>query len=261
MGVAEWNNHIYVAVSGSNQLRVFGSLLFNRREDLIVKEMKEPWDLAAGLTHLYIADSVGHCVWRLEVKGEQDSDAKEKIKVDKWDFEGQPFSLSVTEAGQLLVVDWHTDVLTIYSGEGEKLEVIKLKDKGLPRTRHVMQTSPETFLVAHERQVSLVDRKWNTLKQYGGPAAPLQLQFPLHLAEVSAAGHKFVADGERVLVLSSRFELQRTLVLCPSKSEDPWRDGWRRLCYSRSSGRLFVSWGWAYVWVYSVASGTRTSIN
>ena len=259
-GVAEWNNNIYVAVRDSNKLRVFGSLLFNRRNNLVVKEMKFPWDLAADLTHLYIADSVGHCVWILEVKGEEDSDDKEKIKVDKWVFEGRPLSLSVTEAGQLLVVGWLNDVLTICSGEGEKLEVIKLKDKGLPHTRHVIQTSPETFLVAHRDLVSLVDRKWNTLKQYGDQAAPLQLSFPDHLAEVSAAGHKFVLDKERVLVFSPRFELQRTLVLRLSLPEDPWIS-WRRprLCYS--SGRLIVSWGAEYVWVYSVVSATPTSIN
>ena len=252
-GVAELNNHIYVAVRGSNQLRVFGSLLFDRRKNLVVEEMKDPWDLAADLTHLYIADGDGRCVWRLEVKGEEDSDDKEKIKVDKWLFEGWPYSLSVTETGQLLVVGWNTGKLTIYSGQGEKLEVVQLKNKGLSDTRHVMQTSPETFLVADEDRVSLVDRKWKVLKQYGGPAAPLQLSDPLHLAEVSAAGHKFVLDQERVLVFSPRFELQRTLLLRPSLSEDPWRDGWHRLCYSRSSGQLFVSWGGAYVWVYSVA--------
>ena len=256
-GVAELNNNIYVAVRGSNQLRVFGSLSFNRREDLVVKEMKDPYDLAADLNHLYIADS-GQCVWRLEVKGEQDSDNKEKIKVDKWVFEGCPRSLSVTEAGQLLVVDWGRGELIICNSEGEKLEVIKLKDKGLPGTHHVMQTSPETFLVAHDDLVSLVDRKWNVLKQYGGPAAPLQLSGAKHLAEVSAAGHKFVLDWKRVLVLSPRLELQRTLVLRPS---EPGLGLRRRLCCSKSSGRLFISWGGEYVWVYSVTSGTLTSIN
>ena len=250
-GIAELNNHIYVAVSGSNQLRVFGSLLFNRRKNLVVKEMKDPWDLAADLTHLYITDFNGRCVWKLKVKGEEDSDDKEKIKVDKWVFEGRPCSLSVTETGQLLVVGGGE--LTIYSGQGEKLEVVQLKDKGLSDTQHVMQTSPETFLVAHEDRVSLVDRKWKVLKQYAGPAASLQLSYPQHLAEVGAAGHKFVADLERVSVLSPRFELQRTLLLRPSPSEDPWR-GWRhRLCYSRSSGQLIVSWGGEHVWVYSVA--------
>ena len=252
-GVAELNNHIYVAVLGSNQLRVFGSLLLNRRKNLVVEEMKNPSDLAADLTHLYIADLDGQCVLRLEVKGEEVSDDKEKIKVDKWVFEGRPWSLSVTEAGQILVVDWY-DELTICSGQGQKLEVVQLKDKGLPNTRHVIQTSPETFLVVHKQLVSLVDREWKVLKQYSGPAAPLQLSDPRHLAEVSAAGHKFVADGKRVLVFSPRFELQRTLVLYPSKSEDQWY-GWRwhRLCYSRSTERLFVCWGGKYVWVYSVA--------
>ena len=105
-GVAELNNHIYVAMYCSNQLKVFGRLLFNRRKHLVVKEMEDPCGLAADLTHLYIADGGGRCVWRLEVKDEEDSDDKEKIKVDKWFFEGCPHSLSVTETGQLLVVDW-----------------------------------------------------------------------------------------------------------------------------------------------------------
>ena len=260
-GVAELNNNIYVAVDGSNQLRVFGSILFNRRENLVVTEMESPWELTADLTYLYIADRAGQCVWRVEVKGEEDSDAKEKIKVDKFVFEGHPWSLSVTETGQVHVVDWGEDELTICSGQGERLEVIKLNDKGLSGTVHVMQTSPETFLVVHNDLVSLVNRKWKVLKQYGGSAAPVRLSAPRRLVEVSADGHKFVVDEERVLVFSPCLKLERTLVLCPSESEN-LRLGWLpRLYYSKSSGRLIVYWGGEYVWIYSVTSETLTSIN
>ena len=86
-------------------------------------------------------------MWRVEVKGEPDADDKEKIKVDKWVFEGHPWSLSITETGQVLVLDRNArqdlsgDKMTICSGQGETLEVIKLKDKGLSDTHHVMQSS------------------------------------------------------------------------------------------------------------------------
>ena len=150
-GVAELSNNIYVVVDGSNKLWVFGSLLFNRREVLVVREMEDPWDWAADLTRLYIADPFGHCVWRVEVKCEQESDGKDKIKVDKWVFEGVPWSLSVTDTSQVLLVDWSENELTICSGKGETLEVIKLKNKGLSGTRHVIQTSPETFLYQFRR--------------------------------------------------------------------------------------------------------------
>ena len=252
-GIAELNNNIYVALFGSNKLRVFGSILFNRRKNLVVKGMETPWDLAADLRHLYIADYCGQRVWRVQIKDEQDSDGKEKITVDKWVFDGHPYSLSVNVIGQVLVVDGDKNELTIYSGQGKRLEVIKLKDKGLLETNRVIQASLDTFLVVHNDLVSLVDRKWKFLKQYGGSAASVQLSTPHHLAEVSADGHKFVADMERVLALSPRLEFERTLVL-PPESVDLQLCWWRRLYYSRSCGRLFVSWGGDYVWVYSITS-------
>ena len=253
-GVAELKKNIYVVMNHSNKMNVFGRPpWYNRLDDIVVKEMKNPRDLAADLTtgHLYIADGVCRCMWRLEIKGEQDSDDKEKIKVEKWNIEGGiPLSLSITKTGQVLVVGGSGDVLTLIGGKGDKPEVINLNNKGLSDTRHVIQSSSETFLVAHEDRVSLVDRNWKVLKQYGGPVAPLGLSEPHHLVEVS--GHMFVVDKKRVLVLSNRLEAERTLVLRPSVSEDPLF-GWRkRLCYSRSSGRLLVSWDRKYVLVYSV---------
>ena len=97
----------------------------------------------------------------------------------------------------------------------------------------------------------MVDRKLKAIYQYGGEAAALQLNRPEHLAEVGRNGQKLVVDKERVLVLSPRLDNERTLILRPPTSED--QDlGWRRFCYSKSSGQLIVSWGGWYVYVYKV---------
>ena len=104
-----------------------------------------------------------------------------------------------------------------------------MADKDPSNTRHVTQSSPRTFLVAHEDFVSLFDQKWKLLKQCGG----LRLTEPHHLAEVSADGHKFVVDKKRILILSHRLEVERTLVLRPSKSENPVLDWGQRLFFFR----------------------------
>ena len=258
-GVVELNDNIYVVVANSNKVKVFGrSPSYNSLDDIVVKEMKNPWDLAAELItgHLYIADWDSLCVWRLDVKGEQDSDDKEK-SIDKLNMEVsgpvtsffKPLSPSTTETGQVLDVDCHNSGMTIWSGQGGKPEVINLINEDLSDTRHVIHASSETFLVVHGNRVRLVAVE----KRYGGPLDPIGLPNPRHLSEVSADGHKFVVDDERVLVLSPRLNSERTLVLRPSESKNPGL-GWQqqRLCYSRSSGRLLASWGGKYVWVYTI---------
>ena len=259
MGIAELNDNIYVVVASCNKIKVFtGFPWYNRLENIVVKAMKDPLDLAVDLTtgHLYIADCAGHCVWRLEVKDKQDSNDNDNIQMDKLDIEArqQPFlffpsSLSVTEAGQVLILDRCMNELTIWSSQGNRSEVIKLMDNDPWNTpRHVIQSSLQTFLVAHEDLVSLFDQKWKLLKQYGG----LRLSEPQYLAEVSADGHMFLVDKERILILSPRLEVERTLVLRPSKSEDPVLGWGQRLFFSRSSGNLMVAWGGKYLWVYSI---------
>ena len=123
MDIAELNDNIFVVLASCNNIKVFESPpWYNRLDNIVVKQMKDPLDLAADLTtgHLYIADCAGHCVWRLEFKGKQDFDDNENIKVDKLDIEARqqpflffPLSLSVTETGQVLALDGYRIELTI----------------------------------------------------------------------------------------------------------------------------------------------------
>ena len=134
-----------------------------------------------------------------------------------------------------------------------RTEVIGLRGKDLTNAQHVIKTSMNTFIVVHGGFVSLVDRKCKILKQYGCPTAPLQLSNSEYVAEVSGDGLKFVVNRRRICVFSPCLEVEPSSVSCPPASEDSFRGWWRRLCYSRSSGRLFVSWGGKYGWIYSVA--------
>ena len=116
-------------MSRSNKMSVLGRPpWYDHLDDIAVKEMNEPCDLAADLTtgHLYIADWGGQCEWRLEVKGEQDYDDKENIKVDKLNIVGRrpwsslfkPLSPSVTETGQVLLAEGRVDHLLRSRGHG-----------------------------------------------------------------------------------------------------------------------------------------------
>ena len=256
-GVTELNDNLYVVLRGSNTVRVFGNPpLYNRLKYFVIAKMEDPSDLVSDLAacHLYIADRLGRCVWSVEVKSQHYSEDKE-VKVGIWAvIKGKPMSLSIARTGQftqVLVVDWQ-DELTICGSQGERSTVTNMKDSNLTVTRHVIQTSNKTFIVLHKDCVSLIDQNWNFLKKYGGPAAPLRLSIPERLTEIGDAGQTILVDEKRILVLSPCLEVERTLILRPPSSEDTGFGWGRRLCYSRSSGRLVVSWGDKDVWIYSV---------
>ena len=156
-GVAELNGSIYIVVEESDRIKVFGSPpSYNSLEDIVVDGMEYPQDVAADLTAgtLYIADYYGQCVWKVNVRGRRDSDDDEKVDRDKLSLiDGYPWSLSVTETGQVLVVDYFKDELTITSDQDDEKSsnIVKLKDYYLSGTSHLIRTSPEVYLVAHGR--------------------------------------------------------------------------------------------------------------
>ena len=134
-GVVELIDNIYVVVYRSNKVKVFGRPpWYDRLDDIVVKEMKYPRDLTADQTtdHLYIAEV-------------------DKLSID----EGDPrvsfirhWSLSVAEIVEILLVSYGN--LSIWSGQGDRSDVIILENKTLSNTQHVIQSSPETYLVVHE---------------------------------------------------------------------------------------------------------------
>ena len=177
-GVAELNDNVYVVVFDSNTVNVFErKSSYNRLEDIVIKEMKNPRDMAADFTrgHLFIADGEGQCVWRVEindkandercpwnkVNGHEDGGV-EMMKAVKWaDVKGVPRSVSVTATGDVLVLvnDSNCKELTVFDNEGKNVGTFSLKSTALRDPLHVIPTSIDKFLVCHGDCISLVDRK------------------------------------------------------------------------------------------------------
>ena len=194
-------------------------------------------------------------MWRLKRRTDAD-----RFTVVKWAVAaGWPLSLSVTETGDVLVVDYHGN-LTVYTDDGAPTAVLALMDADIKRPLHALKTSADTYIVCHGwadtsvNRVSEVDRHGRILGVYGGARGhgPDQLSCPVHLTRGIDDGSILVVDDRRVLLLDERRQLKRVLIRRPAEAEVsgwPWD---RRLCFSGEGRRLFVAWGGRYIHVYGV---------
>ena len=180
--------------------------------------MIDPIDMASDLIsgRFYVADFIGQCLWKVEKEDEifdgGTQDSVEYVLVAKLVvIHDRPISLSVTETGQVFVIDGLNNNLTICIGQDETPEVVTLKDHGLKNARHMMQISPDTYYAKNGDRVSLVDRNWKFVKHYGGLAVPVRLCNACHLTHVAANGPLFVIDADRVLVLCSNLTRKPSL--------------------------------------------------
>jgi len=72
MGVTQLHDVVYMVCAWSSTILRFNATTHRRLTDINVKDLREPWDIAACelTSHVYVADNL-ECVWRVS------SDAKD----------------------------------------------------------------------------------------------------------------------------------------------------------------------------------------
>ena len=261
-GVAELYEHVYAALSESNKVLDFASHppTYFRRSNIVIKAMKDPVDLAACSTmgHLYVADWAGQCVWLVKIDNHDCATSDGDTAAVHWaTIDGGPRSLSVTRSGQVLVLDDTVGILLIYTSQGERLDVISLKDKGLSGSNHALQTLTNNFLVCHGRwdatinRVCEIDENGRLLHEFGGRRGHGmgQVSRPFRLVEDDVGSHWFTVDDRKVIVFNKHLCYERVLIRAPPEL-DCHRN--RALCYNRGTRRLCVAWGWRYIDIYTI---------
>ena len=250
-GVTQLYDEIYVVCYKSPSILVYKAQEpFSRLNDVVVKEMKQPWDIAACWIArcLYVCDRKEKCVWRVKIcfGGE--------ILVDKFIERVDVVSVSVLTDGHVAVVADRKDIATygifVYSPDGEITTVIDLKGYGLQQPTHAVQTSTGSWLVTNGAYYDAalhciyeLTADGHILDKYGGQpgSGDGQLNRPWHLALSDDGKQILVADfdNHRVLMLDRQpMRLKRVLLETDGK---PFR-----LYFVRPTGvtkRLIVSDG------------------
>jgi len=252
-GVTTLNDKIFVIYHELPFIVVYMSQEpYVRLPNIAINGLKNPFDIAASSSCLYVSDVGSVAIWRVKAA---DS------KVDQWLSGVRAASVSVTSEEKLVllvVVDaqgsWeernatHHGEIHIYSPGCVKESVIKLSHD-ITAPWCVTVTSRKTFIVSygfpwHEmNRVCEVDMTGRMLKAFGSsPGEGVgQLNTPFDVS-LDDEERIIVADSfnNRVLLLNKQLLLLRCLVTWhpQSRSEDA---GWpARLHYDSHSGRLLV---------------------
>jgi len=266
-GVTTLNDKIFVAYHELPFIVVYVSHEpYTRLPNISVNGLKDPIDIAAGTTSLYMSDWGSMAIWRIKV-------GLANSKVDKWLSGVMTLSVSVTsekKVALLVMVNMkgserkcrfnYSGEIHVYSAGAVKETVIKLSpDITFPHC--VVMTTRKTFIVSygfdwHEmNRVFEVDMNGHMLKAFGSaPGEGVgELNTPFHVS-LDEEERVIVADSgnDRVLLLDSRLMLQRVLVT--------WHPQWfsddagsqSRLHYDRHSGKLLVGSGSGNLDVYQL---------
>ena len=265
MGITELHEHIYVVTFTSNRISVFGAQpLFARLPNIGLPTMKDPWAIAASppTNHLYVADWKLKCIWRVKINdtitipsSPSDDGKKSAHTFTKWNaLEGGPWWLTVDKTGCVLVVDVIKGNMTVYSREGEPLDVVSFYDVGLENPQHAIRTTADTYIVSHGWELSKfhgvceIDRNGSILNICVGRPGEFFIN-PDELARGADERKILVVDARGVQVLDRRLRFERVLLRPPPEAR-PSRPTGRRLCYLEKSGHLLVSWGERFIHAY-----------
>jgi len=267
LGVTTLNDKIFVVYRESPFIVVYMSQQpYTRLPNISINGLKDPLNIAAGSSCLYVIDGVSDAIWRVKAADN---------KVDQWLSGVQAVSVSVTSEEKLVllvVVDsqgsWEERNLThyceihVYSSGAVKETVIKLSRYIFTSPYCAVMTTRKTFIVCYGREwhemnrVCEVDMTGHMLKAFGSaPGEGVgQLNMPYHLS-LDDEERIIVADcdNHRVLLLNKQLMLQRVLVTWndpQSVSDDDRLPG--RLHYDRHSGRLLVGLGTGHVDIYQL---------
>jgi len=252
-GVTILNNKIYVVYPKLPLIVVYMSQQpYTRLPDISINGLKNPLDIAAGSSCLYLIDVDSVAIWRVKAA---DS------KVDQWLTGVDALSVSVTSEEKLVLLvgvdaqgseeernlTWYCEI-QMYSRGAVKETVIKLS-RDITTPWCVVMTTRKTFIVSygfpwHEmNRVCEVDMTGRMLKAFGSaPGEDVgQLKVPYRVS-LDDEERVIVADtfNHRVLLLNKQLMLQRVLVTWHPRpdSHDVGCPG--RLHYDSHSGRLLV---------------------
>jgi len=238
LGVTQLHDVVFVVCDESLTILRFNATTHQRLTDIVVKDLKRPFDIAAceQTSQVYVADEE-KCIWRVSADG---ADFKHLLPVSP-DDTFKPFKLSVTST-RLLVTSFSTKQLMQFDADGNELRRVHLPDYMDPL--HAVESPTGTFIVGHintqleqwQDQVSEVNTGGEVLRQFTGSRLS-SLDVPTHVA-VDSHGNIFVADSDnhRILLLDAHLTLRRVIIDEHQLNyEQPCN-----LCYREQSGQLLV---------------------
>jgi len=248
MGVTQLHDVVYIVREWPPEIMRFNARTHQRLTDIIVKELRDPYDIAAceQTSVVYVSDNA-ECVWRVSSNGE---DVKRWLL---WSLSDtfKPNKLSVTSS-RLLVTSLDANQLRQFDAVGDELRRVDLP--GDMVTRHAVESPSGTFIVSDgdtllkQYPISEVNTGGQVLRQFSGSRL-LPVGRAKHVA-VDSQGNIFVADSgnRRILLLNSELALRRVIIdELQLNYERP-----RRLCYTEQSGQLLVGFDGGDVAVFDV---------
>jgi len=233
VGVMHLHDVVYIICRHSSAVRRFSTITHQRLSDIVVKGLREPWDIAGCdvTSQIYIADN-WDCIWRVSPDGEDADHWLPNLPSDKI----SPWSLSLTSSRLLVTSLFPRQLIQFDAPGGDKLRCIPLPDYMFPY--HAVESPTGTFILSHlntqlnEDQISQVSTEGQLLRQFSG-----SVDWAQHVA-VDSYGNIFVADSgnSRVLLLDAQLALRRVIV----DEHQLNHNKPRHLCYREQSGRLLV---------------------
>jgi len=238
-GVTQLHDVVYIVCQLSSSIIRFNARTHQRLTDIIIKELRQPWDIAAceQTSVVYVSDGTA-CVWRVSSDGEDVKRWLPKSPSDTF----KPDTLSVTSS-QLLVTSVDAKQLIQFDAVGDELRRVDLPDDVTPW--HAVESPAGTFIVGHEitqleqYQVSEVNTGGQVLRQFSGSRL-IPLGWTPHI-DVDSQGNVFAADHgkRRILLLNSELALRRVVI---NEHQLNYKQP-LRMCYTEQSGQLLVGFG------------------
>ena len=231
MGVTQLHDVVYIVCWNYFTIIRFRATTHQRLTDINVKNLSQPWDIAAceETSQLYVADT--ECIWRVSTDG---ADIKRWLPKSPSDT-FRPCTLSVTST-RLLVTSLD-DELIQFDAVGNELRRVRLPGFMFPL--HAVESPTGTFIVScrnirlnDQRQVNEVNTEGEVLRQFSH-----LLGEPQHIA-FDSQGNMFVVDyvSRRILLLDAHLVLRRVII---DEHQLNYKVP-RRLCYTEQSGQLLV---------------------
>jgi len=230
---------------------------FRCQRNITMDRIKGPFDIGSSEKNncLYVCDAWEKCVWKITRK------THDQYNIVKWvNTYYDPYTLSVSINGQLLMVNWAPNILMIYGSDAERVRSIKLPND-IEKPLHAVETSTGNFIVLHfwvekekgacwssrkELETRLVVSELSrdgqmVIRRFVPSSETQELKYGDYLS-LDAEDRVFVADSknDRVVLLDS--DLKWNQILCPTqieKEEATIRQP-RRLCYDDERKQLIV---------------------
>lgn len=235
-GVARLSDRLYLVSQGVSIIYVFGTdNPFPKLDEINIPEVSWPWDIyaCAKNNRLYVTDFLYACVWCI---------TPEDGKVVRWlNGLGQPYTLSVTSEGQVLIPKQGSpSTLDAVDSDASFLWSLTLPDE-VEGPNHAIETSKGTYIVSYggadtgTQGIIELDQHGKVLRSY--PEDGSKLDRPYHVTQ-DESGRILVADyyNNRVIRLEAELGLDRVLV----SQEKDGLNGPQRLLFLPESGFLFI---------------------